>query len=104
MNKIVGQAYSGDTITLDGMHFDNCDFDDCNITFHGWSLFEITNCRFLGCRWTLAENATITAQGLSKIYRTVLPSGPKTVENVFSAIRDGSVQLADSEHSLRIGN
>jgi hypothetical protein len=87
MNKISNNSYSGQSVTLDNMHFDNCDFDDYKLVFRGTALFGMVNCRFYGCQWMLDGNAAITIQFLKLMYRGFGDEGRQLVESLLQTIQ-----------------
>lgn len=85
MMKITGKFFQGETIVLDGHHFDNCDFDGCTIVFNGESLFGLTDCRFYEPNFVFDKYALNSLQALSIFYNEM---GMKEfIENTFENIR-----------------
>lgn len=87
---ISGQAFQGETISLDGQRFDTCDFMDCILVMRGDQAFQLVNChRIFGSQFRLEASAMTTVASLQMLYNSG-ELGRQTVEQVISIIRQPS--------------
>lgn len=70
MNKISNSTFQNVPVSLDGIHYDHCQFTNCALVFHGQNLFSLTNCTFNGCWLRMDEFALNTVTMLSVFYHT----------------------------------
>lgn len=50
LEKIVGTAFQGETVLLDGRSFEDCYFELCTLRLEGFGPFELKNCEIVpGC-------------------------------------------------------
>jgi len=84
---ISGQAFQGETISLDGQRFDNCDFMGCVLVMRGDQVFQLANCRIFGTQFRLEASAVTTVNSLRILYNSG-ELGRQTVEKVISMIRE----------------
>jgi prophage tail gpP-like protein len=84
---ISGQAFQGETISLDGQRFDTCDFMDCVLVMRGDQVFQIAKCRMFGSQFRLEASAVTTVNSLRILYNSG-DIGRQTVEQIISLIRE----------------
>lgn len=84
---ISGQAFQGETISLDGQRFDTCDFMDCVLVMRGDQVFQLAKCRIFGTQFRLEASAVTTVNSLRILYNSG-ELGRQTVEKVISMIRE----------------
>ncbi len=65
MTKFTKNVYRDDTITLDNNDFENCEFYNCRLVFHGTGLFNMQGCKIVDCQWPMEDHAQITLQYLA---------------------------------------
>jgi hypothetical protein len=72
MARFEGQKLIGETITLDGHGYVECEFVSCRLIYGGGEVPKLQHCNFACCQWQLDEAARRTIQFLRGIYH----SGP----------------------------
>ena len=60
--------YNHETVTLDGEHFADCEFQDCRLVYGGGAVPSFSNCRFVNCEWRLDDAAARTLEQLKLIW------------------------------------
>lgn len=87
MNKFIASQFIDESIKLDGNHFENCTFTNCEIVFKGTSVFNLVGCRFNHCRWKFEGPAANTMNFLKIMYKEMGEFGKQMVEATFENIK-----------------
>jgi hypothetical protein len=83
MNKITNHIFQSIPISLDGMHYDKCQFNDCELIYRGQDTFSLTGCTFHECRFRLDDAALNTITMLSALYHSAFhPFAAAEIERV----------------------
>jgi len=85
--SIVGQSFGRQQIVLDGKSFKRCSFDGTEVIFKGQDAFQLIDTNMKDFLLTYSENAAITLQVLTEIYKH--PGFKEIVENTLQNVRDG---------------
>lgn len=70
--KITGKKYRDETIYLDFVHYDKCEFRDCEL-FINYGILSLTNCSFHGCKFTSEKDSP--ASGVLQLDKMLRESG-----------------------------
>ncbi|EIV6705582.1 TPA: hypothetical protein ACW71V_004066 [Klebsiella aerogenes] len=87
MMRFISNTFEGGIIKLDGAHYENCIFKNCDIRFGGTAPFGLVGCRFDSCRWTLEGPASNTIEFLRLMYKDMGDFGKQMVEATFENIK-----------------
>ena len=81
---ISGRHFIGETVVMDGLALQDCNFRDCRLVYRGGEPPKIRGCGFDGCRWEFDGAAALTLQFLAGLYHGGLEP---VVEGTFASIR-----------------
>ena len=98
MNVYQSNAFSGETIDLDGSAFRQCSFEDCSLRFSAAGPTELNGCTFTRSHLVADGAASMTLSYLRGFYQGLGEWGRNTVDGIFEAIRrpDPSAEPAPS--------
>ncbi len=87
MMRFISSTFKNTTVDLDGSHYENCTFQNCDIRFRGTALFGLVGCKFESCKWSLDGPAANTIQFLRLMYKDMGDFGKQMVEATFENIK-----------------
>ena len=61
-------VFNHETVTLDGEHFADCEFQDCRMVYSGGGTPVFENCKFNDCDWKFEEAAARTLAYLKVVW------------------------------------
>lgn len=86
LEKIENETFQGQTLQLDGKHFNNCHFVRCILQYAGNAVVQLKKDSFAECTFVFIDSARRTMQFISGLYQ----SGAKQLfEDIFEDIRRG---------------
>lgn len=91
MNSVEKQTFSYRPVEVDGVKYEYCHFDHCNMIYAG-GVYSMNGCSFDFCEWEMRGPAQRTMMLLHHLYQ--VPGMQDFIENTFEAIRSGK-QPAD---------
>lgn len=87
---ISGQAFQGETISLDGQRFDHCDFMNCILVIRGEQVFQLSSCRMFGSTFRFDGPAVTTISVMKMLYHGMGDGGKQIIEALIDQIRQPS--------------
>lgn len=91
--RVAGEAFTEQTVQLDGRGFVSCTFDACRIEYAGGPT-EVVGSTFTDCVWHLEGNAANTVALLGGLGASDGPTGPRLVDGLFSQLRQVRGEVA----------
>lgn len=84
--QILNQQYVGERIVLDGKHFEDCRFENCDLVYRGGVPPNFVRTDFAAPRFVFEDAAQSTVQFMSAIYNGI---DERIIEKTFDQIRQG---------------
>lgn len=81
---VQGQRFDSRQLTVDGKHFEDCEFDACTFVYSGGIPPNFVRCEFAAPHFMFKEAAQRTMQLMSAIYNGI---DPRIIEMTFDEIR-----------------
>ena len=75
--------FSGGRVNLDSQRFESCVFENCVVVFSGTGSYELRDCTFKDCSFSLEGPAAAALKFMSDFY------SPQMIEEMFDRIRLG---------------
>lgn len=91
LKRVVEQAYTNETVQVDGNRYENCIFEGCLIQYAGLDEVAFVNCRLNNVNWSFVGPAANTISFLSMLHNGFGPLGQELVENLFNNIRNTTI-------------
>jgi len=91
MQPVINRQFREAVVELDGHHFINCQFIECQLVFSASETVAFDGCVFDRCGWVFDGAAERTLQFLAALYGGLRPEGEALVETVFGMIREDRV-------------
>lgn len=60
--------FNHETVTLDGEHFSDCEFQGCRLIYRGGEAPSFQNCRFHDCDWRFEDAAARTLAHMKQVW------------------------------------
>ena len=90
MNRVTGQTFEHEHITIDGTIFEDCRFVECELEFGAHETVGFDGCTFVSCEWIFEGPALLAYQFLAALYDDGLGMGSQALlDAVFAAVREG---------------
>ncbi|MEF8796295.1 MAG: hypothetical protein V5A48_07580 [Salinivenus sp.] len=84
--QIINQRFLGERIVLDGKHFEDCRFENCDLVYKGGVPPNFVRSEFAAPRFVFEDAAQSTVQFMSAIYNGI---DERIIEKTFDEIRAG---------------
>lgn len=81
------QTFKESNEVLDGNKYERCNFIKCTLVYRGGEAPMFTSCDFSNCGWSFEDAAMRMIYFLTLLYHGIGDEGKKTVEDLFSTIR-----------------
>lgn len=90
MNRIEDETFRGETVVLDYTHYVDCQFEECEMVYHGHGALGLVDCEFLDCHWKLSDAAANTLGFMTTLYHHG-GGARELIEQTFKNIRKGDI-------------
>jgi len=87
LTRIMDSSFKDTVVTLDGIHYERCVFENCTIQYSGLGEFGLVGCSFNSCRWAFSGPAANTLTFMKHIYKDMGQFGKELVESTFENIK-----------------
>lgn len=84
--RIQNQQFVGERVVLDGKHFVDCTFENCDLVYRGGVPPNFIRSDFAAPRFVFEDAAQSTVQFMSAIYNGI---DERIIEKTFDEIRNG---------------
>ena len=84
--QILNQHFTGERVVLDGKHFEDCTFENCDLVYRGGVPPNFIRSDFAAPRFVFEDAAQSTVQFMSAIYNGI---DERIIEKTFDEIRKG---------------
>lgn len=84
--QILNQHFTGERVVLDGKHFEDCTFENCDLVYRGGVPPNFIRSDFAAPRFVFEGAAQSTVQFMSAIYNGI---DERIIEKTFDEIRSG---------------
>ncbi len=91
LNVRRGDTFRDTSFFIDGGHFIDCTFINCQLIYQGHDEVDFDGCDFQNCEWTFDDAAGRTLGYLSTLNHKVGKDGQKLVGEIFEGLVDGRV-------------
>lgn len=85
-SKVQDQQFVGERVVLDGKHFEDCRFENCDLVYKGGVPPHFVRTDFAAPRFVFEDAAQNTVQLMSAIYNGI---DERIIEKTFDEIRKG---------------
>jgi hypothetical protein len=84
--EVLDQHFAGERVMLDGKHFEDCMFENCDLVYRGGVPPNFIRSDFAAPRFVFEDAAQSTVQFMSAIYNGI---DERIIEKTFDEIRAG---------------
>jgi hypothetical protein len=85
--EISGKTMSNVTEVIDGNHYRDCRFENCELVYTGGDIPHITGCQFDNCSWHFDGAAERTLLFMRQMYHGMGAGGVQLIEGTLNALR-----------------
>ncbi|MCE9874053.1 hypothetical protein LZ667_22105 [Hafnia alvei] len=87
LTVIKNNSFKDTLVTLDGIHYEGCSFENCTIQYSGLGEFGLVGCSFNRCKWAFSGPAANTLNFMRHVYKDMGQFGKELVESTFENLK-----------------
>jgi len=87
--RFEGDSFKDKKIDMDFNEFVDCNFENCELVYHGAGTIGMEGCSFSSVRWTFTDSAATTVKFMTALYHGAGTGGQRLIESTFENIRAG---------------